>query len=143
MASLNKIILIGFLGKDPEVRYLANGDAVANFSVATSQSWKDSAGVKQERTEWHRIVLYRKLAEIAEKYLKKGSQVYIEGRIETQKWQDKEGQERQTVQVVGSELKMFGGSSGNTQGDKPASQQASKPHPASSSNDMLDDDIPF
>lgn len=137
MASLNKVILIGFLGKDPEVRFLANGDAVANFSVATSQSWKDSAGVKQEKTEWHRIVLYRKLAEIAGQYLKKGGQVYIEGRIEAQKWQDKEGQERQTVQVVGSELKMFGGASGSTQSSQPTNQ------PASSSNNMLDDDIPF
>lgn len=105
---INKAILIGNLGRDPEVRYMPNGEAVANFSIATTESYKDRQGEKVEKTEWHNIVMYRKLAEIAEKYLKKGSQIYVEGRLQTRKWQDKtSGQDRYTTEVIVSELKML------------------------------------
>lgn len=150
MASLNKVILIGNLGRDPEVRYMPSGEAVANFSIATTDTWKDKSGQRQDKTEWHRIVMYRRLAEIAGEYLKKGSQVYIEGRLETRKWQDKDGQERQSVEVIASEMKMLSGRGGPSQehsGDSPTASGASSPRsssaPASYANDTLDDDIPF
>lgn len=108
MASINKVILIGTLGRDPEVRYMPNGDAVANFSIATSESWKDKSGAKQERTEWHNIVIYRKLAEIAGEYLKKGRPVYIEGRLQTRKWQTKDGQDRYTTEIIADQMQMLG-----------------------------------
>ncbi len=94
MASVNKVILVGNLGRDPEVRYMPNGDAVANFSIATTETWKDKNGMRQEKTEWHNIAMYRRLAEIAGEYLKKGSSVYIEGRLQTRKWQDEQGNDR-------------------------------------------------
>ncbi|MCB6182457.1 single-stranded DNA-binding protein [Leeia sp. TBRC 13508] len=110
MASLNKVLLIGNLGRDPEVRYMPNGEAVANFSIATTDSWKDKNGQKQERTEWHNIVMYRRLAEIAGQYLKKGSSVYLEGRLQTRKWQDKQtGADRYTTEVVADQMQMLGG----------------------------------
>ncbi|MDD2833414.1 MAG: single-stranded DNA-binding protein [Methylotenera sp.] len=109
MASVNKVILVGNLGRDPEVRFMPNGEAVCNFSIATADSWKDKAGVKQERTEWHNIVMYRKLAEIAGEYLKKGRPVYIEGRLQTKKWQTKEGQDRYTTEIVADQMQMLGG----------------------------------
>ena len=109
--SLNKVILIGRLGRDPEVRYMPSGDAVCNFSVATSESWKDQNGVKQERTEWHEITLYRKLAEIAGQYLKKGSLVCIEGKIQSRKYTDKMGIERTAYDIIANEMKMLGGKS--------------------------------
>lgn len=112
MASVNKTILVGNLGADPETRYMPNGDAVTNIRLATTESWKDKAsGEKKELTEWHRVVLYRKLGEIAGQYLKKGSTVYIEGRIRTRKWQDKEGQERYTTEIEANEMQMLGGKS--------------------------------
>lgn len=118
MASLNKVLLIGNLGRDPEVRYMPNGEAVANFSVATTEKWKDkNSGQMQEKTEWHNIVMYRRLAEIAGQYLKKGSQVYIEGRLQTRKWQDKNtNQDRYTTEVVADEMKMLGGRAGGGMG---------------------------
>ena len=110
MASVNKVILVGNLGADPEVRYMSNGEAVANVRLATTESWKDkNSGEKREVTEWHRVVFYRKLAEIVGQYLKKGSSVYIEGRIRTRKWQDKEGQERYTTEIEATEMQMLGG----------------------------------
>lgn len=109
MASLNKVMLIGSLGRDPEVRYMPNGEAVANFSIATTESWKDKSGAKQEKTEWHNIVMYRKLAEIAGEYLKKGRPVYIEGRLQTRKWQTKEGQDRYTTEIIADSMQMLGG----------------------------------
>ncbi|UOO93028.1 single-stranded DNA-binding protein [Vitreoscilla stercoraria] len=109
--SVNKVILVGRLGKDPEVRYMTNGEAVTNFGVATSESWKGRDGQKQERTEWHNVTLYRKLAEIAGQYLKKGSQVYIEGKIQSRKYMGKDGIERTAYEIVGSEMKMLGGRS--------------------------------
>lgn len=112
MASVNKVILVGNLGRDPEVRYMPNGEAVCNFSIATTDSWKDKAGAKQERTEWHNIVMYRKLAEIAGEYLKKGRPVYVEGRLQTRKWQTKEGQDRYTTEIIADQMQMLGGREG-------------------------------
>lgn len=121
MASVNKVILVGNLGADPETRFMPNGDAVANIRLATTESWKDKAsGEKKELTEWHRVVFYRKLAEIAGQYLKKGSAVYVEGRIRTRKWQDKEGQERYTTEIEANEMQMLGG---KPAGDSAQSQQ--------------------
>ncbi|WP_297574000.1 single-stranded DNA-binding protein [uncultured Deefgea sp.] len=111
MASLNKVLLIGNLGKDPETRFMPNGNAVCNFSIATTESWKDKqSGQKQEKTEWHNISMYGRLAEIAGQYLKKGSSVYIEGRLQTRKWQDKQtGADRYTTEIIADEMKMLGG----------------------------------
>ena len=109
MASVNKVILVGNLGADPETRYMPNGDAVANIRLATTESWKDkNSGEKKELTEWHRVVFYRKLAEIAGQYLKKGSQVYVEGRLRTRKWQGQDGQDRYTTEIEASEMQMLG-----------------------------------
>ena len=111
---VNKVILVGHLGKDPEVRYSPNGGAVANITLATSESWKDkNSGEKQERTEWHRVVFFGRLAEIAGEYLKKGAQIYVEGRLQTRKWQDKEGKDRYTTEIVAGEMQMLGGRSGS------------------------------
>ena len=112
---LNKVILIGRLGRDPEVRYMPNGEAVCNFSVATSESWKDQSGQRQERTEWHNITMYRGLAEIAGQYLKKGSQVYLEGKIQTRKYQGKDGVERTAYDIIANEMKMLGGGNSEQQ----------------------------
>ena len=109
MASVNKAIIVGNLGKDPEVKFLTNGDAVCSFSIATTDSWKDKAGQKQEKTEWHNIVMYRKLAEIAGEYLKKGSPVYVEGALQTRKWTNKEGQDKYTTEIVANSMQMLGG----------------------------------
>jgi single-strand DNA-binding protein len=108
MASVNRAIIIGYLGQDPETRFSADGAAVTNLSVATTDSWKDKAGEKQERTEWHRVSLFGKLAEIAGEYLKKGALVYVEGRLQTRKWQDKDGKDRYTTEVVGDRMQMLG-----------------------------------
>jgi len=107
--SVNKVILIGRLGKDPETRYMTSGEAVTNCTLATSENWKDKSGEKQEKTEWHNLVFYRRLAEIAGEYLKKGSQIYIEGKLQTRKWQTKEGQDRYTTEIVVNEMTMLGG----------------------------------
>ena len=107
-SSINKAILVGHLGKDPETKVMANGDSVTNITLATSESWKDKSGEKVEKTEWHRVTFYRKLAEIAGNYLKKGSFIYVEGRIETRKWTDKSGAERYTTEIIASDMKMLG-----------------------------------
>src|SRR6476661_648217 len=112
MASVNKVILIGNLGADPETRYLPSGDAVTNIRIATTDSWKDKSGEKQEHTEWHRVAFFGKTAEIAGEYLKKGSPVYIEGRIRTRKWQDKEGQDRYSTEIVADRMQLLGGRGG-------------------------------
>ena len=113
MASVNKVIIVGNLGRDPETRYMPNGEAVTNIAVATTESWKDkNTGEKKELTEWHRITFYRKLAEIAGQYLKKGSQIYVEGRLQTRKWQDKEGVERYTTEIIADTMQMLGGRQG-------------------------------
>lgn len=134
---LNKVILIGRLGRDPEVRYMPNGEAVCNFSVATSESWKDSNGQKQERSEWHNVTMYRKLAEIAGKYLKQGSQVYIEGKIKSRKYTDKNGVERTAYDIIANEMKMLGGNSQATQEQPKYPQGNAKPA------DDISDDVPF
>ena len=142
---LNKVILIGRLGRDPECRYLPNGDAVCNFSLATTESWKDQSGQKKERTEWHNITMYRKLAEIAAQYLKKGSQVYIEGRIQSRKYTGKDGIERTAYEIVCSEMKMLGGKAegGEGQHNPPPPPQARQQPAAPVPQDDIDDDVPF
>lgn len=140
---INKVILVGNVGKDPETRYMPNGKAVTNFSLATSDGWTDKqTGDKQERTEWHNVVLFEKLAEIASQYLRKGSQVYIEGSLRTRKWQDKEGKDRYTTEIVGREMQMLGGRSGGSGGGaSESSAPASSSPPADDGG--FDDDIPF
>jgi single-strand DNA-binding protein len=143
MASVNKAILVGHLGRDPEIRYVPSGDAVANFSIATTESWKDKQGVKQEKTEWHRISMFGKQAEIAGEYLKKGSSVYIEGRIQTRTWQDKEGNERQTTEIVADRMQMLGGKpSGQPESPQPAQSQPESNEQKSGFDDF-EDSIPF
>lgn len=143
--SLNKVILIGRLGRDPECRYLPNGDAVCNFSVATSESWKDQSGQKKERTEWHAITMYRKLAEIAAKYLQKGSLVYLEGKIQSRKYTGKDGIERTAYEIVCSEMKMLGGKADGVeeQHNPPPPPQARQQADAPVPQDEIDDSIPF
>ena len=152
--SVNKVILIGRLGKDPETRYMPNGEAVTNATLATSENWKDKSGVKQEKTEWHNLVFYRRLAEIAGEYLKKGSMVYVEGKLQTRKWQDKEGRDRYTTEIIVGEMTMLGGKSTGGGYEVVEEQQStpqraapakSAPEPSSQgrSFDNFDDDIPF
>ena len=153
MASVNKVILVGNLGRDPETRYTTSGDAVTNIRVATTDTWKDKNGEKQERTEWHTVVFFGRQAEIAGEYLKKGRQVYVEGRLQTRKWQDKEGQDRYTTEIVADRMQMLGSRQGS--GDAGARERASEakePVPAgegmpakkpSGKFDDMDDDIPF
>ena len=144
---LNKVILIGRLGRDPETRYMPNGEAVCNFSVATSESWNDRNGQRVERTEWHNITMYRRLAEIAGQYLKKGSQVYLEGKIQSRKYTDKNGAERTAYDIIVNEMKMLGGGGNDVQ--QAQSAQAETPTlprrqatPAAPAED-IDDDVPF
>lgn len=149
MASLNKVILIGSLGRDPEIRYMPNGEAVCNFSMATSENWKDKQGQKQEKTEWHNIVMYRKLAEIAGEYLKKGALVYIEGKLQTRKWSDKEGKERYTTEIIADQMQMLGSKAQNNSQDNLQYQPAKNNAPQTAMQgleNMPDDDpdlIPF
>lgn len=149
MASVNKVILIGNLGRDPEVRYMPSGEAITNITLATTDTWKDKSGEKQERTEWHRVAFFGKLAEIAGEYLKKGSQVYVEGRLQTRKWQDKEGNDRYTTEIVADRMQMLGSrsGSGNTfevMDKEPAGSPAAKPAKKSGGEfDDFEDDIPF
>lgn len=158
MASVNKCIFIGNLGRDPEIRYMPSGDAMANFSIACTDSFKSKSGEKQERTEWVRIVMFGKQAEIAGQYLKKGSSVYIEGRLQTRKWQNKEGQDQYTTEIVADRMQMLGGRGGNafevmddasgeSSAPQPSRQSASasaaKPAGGGSGFDDFEDDIPF
>ncbi len=156
MASVNKVILIGNLGKDPETRYLPSGEAVTNITLATTESWKDKkSGEKQEHTEWHRISFFGRLAEIAGEYLKKGSPCYVEGRIRTRKWQDKEGQDRYTTEVVADRMQLLGSRGGSGGGGGGEGGGAREPAAAGAgggkaparksggSFDDMDDDIPF
>ena len=140
------MILVGNLGKDPEVRYMPNGNAVANITLATSESWKDkTSGEQQEKTEWHRIVMFRRLGEIAGEYLKKGSQVYIEGKLQTRKWQDNSGNDRYTTEIVANEMQMLGsrGGSANFASDSAAAPAAAVSSAAPAPAGDFDDDIPF
>lgn len=172
MASINKVILIGNLGRDPEVRYTPSGSAVCNVSVATTRNWKDkNSGDRVEETEWHRVVFYDRLAEIAGEYLKKGRPVYVEGRLKTRKWQDKDGRDNYTTEIVAEQMQLLGGREGGSGGgyggqgggddfsqeapaapSRPAARPAAAPRPApapapapksSTGFDDMDDDIPF
>ena len=145
---VNKVILVGNLGKDPEVRYSPSGSAMANVTLATTESWKDKqTGEKQEKTEWHRVVFFNRLAEIVGEYLKKGSQVYVEGRLQTRKWQGQDGQDRYTTEIVANEMQMLGGRAGGGTSDWGASQDSgagqSTPPSSSPPADDFDDDVPF
>jgi single-strand DNA-binding protein len=156
---VNKVILIGNLGKDPEMRYSPNGGAVGNITIATSESWKDkTSGEKQEKTEWHRVVFFGRLAEIVGEYLKKGSQIYVEGRLQTRKWQDKEGKDRYTTEIVANEMQMLGSREGrgapsefDQSSDEGQSRGSSSRAPAAAASGGkpsapagdFDDDIPF
>lgn len=152
---VNKVIIVGNLGKDPELRHLPNGDAVTSFSASTGESWKDKDGNQQERTEWHNIVIFKRLAEIAAEYLKKGSKVYLEGSLRTRKWQDQSGQDRYTTEIIATEMQMLDGKQYGQQA-APAQQQrttnrqsapqnrtAPPPQQAAAFDDFDDDSIPF
>jgi len=160
MASVNKVILIGNLGRDPETRYMPEGGAITNISIATTEKWKDKTGDMQEKTEWHRVAFFGKLAEIAGEYLKKGSQVYVEGRLQTRKWQDKDGQDKYTTEIVANVMQMLGSRQGMGGGDRDAGggaggerpqgggggsakPAASKPAGKGGKFDDFEDDIPF
>ncbi len=147
---VNKVILVGICGKDPETRYMPSGGAVTSISIATNESWKDKqTGEKQERTEWHNITFFNRLGEIAGEYLKKGSQVYIEGSLRTEKWTDKSGNDRYTTKIISHEMQMLGGRPGGDGDYAPAqqqSQQQAQPQPTPSEapiDESFDDDIPF
>ncbi|HET9579532.1 MAG TPA: single-stranded DNA-binding protein [Usitatibacter sp.] len=157
MASVNKVILIGNLGRDPETRYMPDGGAITNVSIATTETWKDKNGDKQEKTEWHRVAFFGKLAEIAGEYLKKGSQVYVEGRLQTRKWQDKDGQDKYTTEIVANAMQMLGSRQGmgggapdmgepRDSGSAAPSRPAAAGKPAAKTGgkfDDFEDDIPF
>lgn len=145
MSGVNKVILVGRVGKDPEIKYTTSGDPVANLSLATSEKWKDKqSGKQQEKTEWHRLVAFKKTAEIISQYVKKGSQLYIEGKLQTRKWQDQSGDDRYTTEIVIANMQML-----DSRDSSPAPQQASQqapqqaPQPVPPSIDSFDDDIPF
>ena len=160
MASINKVIIIGNLGRDPETRYMPEGGAITNISVATTDKWKDKNGEMQEKTEWHRVAFFGKLAEIAGEYLKTGSQVYVEGRLQTRKWQDKDGQDKYTTEIVANQMQMLGSrpgmgggrgeggggggggaeEGGGASGSRPASKAPAK---SGGKFDDFEDDIPF
>lgn len=149
---INKVILVGNLGQDPETRYMPSGKPVTNLRIATTEGWTDrQSGDKQERTEWHSVVLFEKLAEISAEYLRKGSQVYIEGSLRTRKWQDKEGKDRYTTEIVGREMQMLGGRGGGAGGGEhsgerraPAGDSGERNQPVAAADEgEFDDDIPF
>jgi single-strand DNA-binding protein len=144
MAGVNKVILVGNLGADPEVRFMSNGQAVANFRIATSEAWKDKEGQKQERTEWHRIVVWGKLGELCGEYLKKGRQVYVEGRLQTREWNDKEGKKNYTTEVVVSNVCFLGGPDGRRiEGGGRRDEGGMSGYPPEGGPEPMDDDIPF
>jgi single-strand DNA-binding protein len=142
VGSVNKVILIGNLGKDPEVRHTTSGAAVANFSIATNEAWNNREGQREERTEWHRVVAFGKLAEICGQYLKRGKQVYIEGRLQTRSWDDRDGNKRYTTEIVAATMTMLG-RAGEGPSDSYAPPIAEDPFPGASSSGPEDDDIPF
>lgn len=143
MASVNKVILIGNLGKDPETKYMSNGDAVTNIALATTEVWKDKSGEKIQKTEWHKCTFYRKLAEIAGQYLKKGSPVYVEGRLETRKWQDKSGQDRYTTEIIATAMQMLGGGKQEGQQSNSGGQQSQQGGGDNTGFADMECDIPF
>jgi single-strand DNA-binding protein len=144
---INKVIIVGNLGNDPETKYMPSGSAVTNLSVATNESWKDKqTGEQKDRTEWHKVAMFGRLAEISAEYLRKGSQVYIEGKLRTRKWQDKQGNDRYSTEVIADEMQMLGGRTGGGAPAMGGPSQSSPPpqgSPGPSSGDDFDDDIPF
>jgi single-strand DNA-binding protein len=148
---INKVIIVGNVGGDPETRYMPSGSAVTNLTVATNESWKDKAtGEQKDRTEWHKVAMFNRLAEIAAEYLRKGSQVYIEGKLRTRKWQDKSGQDRWTTEIIADEMQMLGGRGGSSGGSGGGSAPMGSPSDSAPSSappqpgpDDFDDDIPF
>ena len=140
-SGINKVILVGNLGKDPDMRYTAGGDAVANLSIATSESWNDNqTGEKKEKTEWHRVVFFRRIAEVCGEYLKKGSSVYIEGSLRTRDWEDDQGNKRYTTEIIGREMQMLGGRRSEDNMDQSPQMNSSSPQPEEG---LTDDEIPF
>ena len=140
-SGINKGILVGNLGKDPDMRYTAGGDAVANLSIATSESWNDNqTGEKKEKTEWHRVVFFRRIAEVCGEYLKKGSSVYIEGSLRTRDWEDDKGNKRYTTEIIGREMQMLGGRRSEDNMDQSPQMNSSSPQPEEG---LIDDEIPF
>ena len=140
-SGINKVILVGNLGKDPDMRYTAGGDAVANLSIATSESWNDNqTGEKKEKTEWHRVVFFRRIAEVCGEYLKKGSSVYIEGSLRTRDWEDDQGNKRYTTEIIGREMRMLGGRRSEDNMDQSPQMNSSSPQPEEG---LIDDEIPF
>ncbi len=140
-SGINKVILVGNLGKDPDMRYTAGGDAVANLSIATSESWNDNqTGEKKEKTEWHRVVFFRRIAEVCGEYLKKGSSVYIEGSLRTRDWEDDQGNKRYTTEIIGREMQMLGGRRSEDNMDQSPQMNNSSPQPEEG---LIDDEIPF
>jgi single-strand DNA-binding protein len=140
MRGVNKVILIGNLGRDPEVRYTQSGSAVATLNIATSESWKDQSGQRQEKTEWHKVVVWQRLAEIAKEYLSKGQKVYIEGRIQTRSWDDREGNKRYTTEIVANQMLMLGGRGGSGGNDF---SQEEPPAPEEPPFEASNEDVPF
>ncbi len=141
---INKVIIVGNLGGDPETRYMPSGSAVTNLTVATNESWKDKqTGEQKDRTEWHKVAMFNRLAEVAAEYLRKGSQVYIEGKLRTRKWQDKSGQDRWTTEIIADEMQMLGGRGGGSAPMNSPSDSASSSAPPQPGPDDFDDDIPF
>ena len=140
-SGINKVILVGNLGKDPDMRYTAGGDAVANLSIATSESWNDNqTGEKKEKTEWHRVVFFRRIAEVCGEYLKKGSSVYIEGSLRTRDWEDDQGNNRYTTEIIGRDMQMLGGRRSEDNMDQSPQMNSSSPQPEEG---LIDDEIPF
>ena len=140
-SGINKVILVGNLGNDPDMRYTAGGDAVANLSIATSESWNDNqTGEKKEKTEWHRVVFFRRIAEVCGEYLKKGSSVYIEGSLRTRDWEDDQGNKRYTTEIIGREMQMLGGRRSEDNMDQSPQMNSSSPQPEEG---LIDDEIPF
>jgi len=140
-SGINKVILVGNLGKDPDMRYTAGGDAVANLSIATSESWNDNqTGEKKEKTEWHRVVFFRRIAEVCGEYLKKGSSIYIEGSLRTRDWEDDQGNKRYTTEIIGREMQMLGGRRSEDNMDQSPQMNSSSPQPEEG---LIDDEIPF
>ncbi len=147
MSSLNKVLLIGYLGEDPEVRYTPDGAPVATFSLATGEQWTDKSGQRQEHTEWHAVVAWNKLAEIVQRYTNKGKQVYVEGRLKTREWNDRDGNKRRTTEVIASSIILIGGGRGQQGGERESGGSCGKPalasEPEGPSSGTTDDDIPF
>lgn len=143
MASVNKAIIVGHLGRDPETRYRDSGDAVTSISIATSEQWKDKSGDKQERTEWHRVVFFGRTAEVAGEYLKKGSLVFVEGRIQTRKYTDKDGVEKYSTEIVGDRLQMLAGTKGRDEAGTPQQRERAEQPKQQKLDTNFDDDIPF